>query len=214
MNKLAITLTLSAISIVALAPAASAQEGVSASVNRFNFGKSNYKQDPDSMPRSFGAQQPTTTVRSGAVTHGLPGVDAAFLKPPVVVVAPRVAPIVQTHITPQASFGNPVPTLVTHVPNAFKAAFGAPLSVPAASKPPTTARIAPAKSHAAPARPVSASRSVSAKMSTPKLPAGRAAAPVAPIASYGNQGYSQGAYLPTGSGHSSNTDVHAKIVHH
>jgi hypothetical protein len=224
MNKQITALTLTLSALTGLSQAASAQEGHPARGARFDYAPNVWKGEEPNKQKEYSNWSPAipapnaATVRAGSVPRNMLGLPADI----PIRIAPRVAPMAQTALTPSASFASAVPVQIpTSIP-AFKPAFGKGLSAhpkaPLSNPPAATARTAPAKSNAAhPNRPLAIAHSVSAKIFKPHLPVGHAAGPangLPPVASYGNQGYTPGTFLPSvgGNGSSSVAQVSGKIT--
>lgn len=205
------------IATFAFAQAANAQEGQQRPGNRFNFAPNIWKTETARIPNAIPAE--VHAVRNGSVPKGnslLGGGDPNFFSKPVPVARP---PHVQQNVTPHL-VSAPVVAKGSYSP-----AFGMPAQPPQQiALQPSPAPMAAAVRPQAMQQPRGQSRAVAANRtstatsirlaSRPRRPQGLAAGPA--VATYGNQGYQPGSFLPTQSagGMSATTSVSGQVIRH
>lgn len=222
MMKPTLLTTLSIAAALCSIQAAQAQEE-GGNPNRWKFAPNIYKLEQPNTPRGYNAPRSNSSVRAGSVPKNMLGYDPAdpMYSKPMTRIVPAIAPIAQTYVKPQLSFGNPAPQLLPQTelkaPPAYSSDFGKPL---VAHQPPAISvpRTPPVAAKPAPQVAFNSNRSVNGIIRRPAVARGHSAGPaqgLPVIASYGpGGGFQRGQNLPSmgGSGSSSTANVSATLL--
>ncbi len=226
MNIKSLTLTIISVAaaVAAAQPAVQAQEERRTPSARWDFAPNVWKKESIPMPHGYNSA-PVANVRSGAVPSSkMFGLDPNYLaKAPAPMAAPLIhvnhavsaIPIAAKPKNPleafQHAFGKPIsaaPPMVASLPQGLPALPGQPLAAPTSAGKAVSAHRLPTRSHTA---------NLNGKLLTPQHRTGQSAgSPAAlPIASYGSNFFTPGAFNPAssaGSGTSTNAVVNGRII--